>query len=105
MDDEQRLGPLVLVEGDKPIVDIVFVHGLRGHRIKTWQVSHGKTGNEPVWQRDFLPAIIPNARIITYGYDADVVSFFNKTNQNSVSDHSSSLIDDLIRIRRGNKVC
>lgn len=106
MATEQALGPLVLVEGDKPIVDIVFLHGLRGHRIRTWQQDHGKTGQEPVWQRDFLPDLIPNARIITYGYDADIVSFFNKTNQNSVSDHASSLMDDLIRIRRGQpKVC
>lgn len=98
---EPALGPLVLVEGEKPVVDIVFLHGLRGHRIKTWQPDHGKTGSEPLWIRDFLPELVPNARIITYGYDADVVSFFNKTNQNSVSDHASSLIDDLIRIRRG----
>jgi hypothetical protein len=48
---------------------IVAVHGLGGHPMNTW--THASTGN--LWLRDFLPFAIPNARIMTFGYDARVV--------------------------------
>ena len=34
----------------------------------TW--THGSTGK--LWLRDFLPHTIPNARIMTFGYDSRV---------------------------------
>ncbi|KAH0537473.1 hypothetical protein FGG08_005736 [Glutinoglossum americanum] len=46
---------------------IIAVHGLMGHRIKSW--THPMSGK--MWLRDFLPSTIPFARIMTYGYDAD----------------------------------
>lgn len=57
-----ELGPLILFEGQEPVsTDIVFVHGLRGHRIKTW--SEGNV----CWPRDLLPKELElqAARIIT----------------------------------------
>lgn len=54
----------VLVPGAEPIqADIVFVHGLRGDGIKTWDVDG------VVWPRDLLPKDLPNARIMSYSYD------------------------------------
>lgn len=39
--------------------------GLAGHAFGSW-----KSKNRPdMWLRDFLPESIPNARILTYGYD------------------------------------
>ncbi|KAL8913270.1 MAG: hypothetical protein Q9171_001917 [Xanthocarpia ochracea] len=66
------LGIETLDSGKSAIVDIVFVHGLTGHRHRTW-TAPGAT--EP-WPKVLLPQDIPNARIITYGYDADA-TFLN----------------------------
>ena len=48
---------------------IVAVHGLGGHAMTTW--THDSTGK--LWLRDFLPQTIPNARIMSFGYDSRVV--------------------------------
>ncbi|MCJ1426602.1 hypothetical protein MMC29_004505 [Sticta canariensis] len=58
-------GLKVLAEGTDAILDIVAVHGLNGHREKSWTV------NDVNWLRNFLPSDIPNARILTWGYDAN----------------------------------
>lgn len=49
-------------------------------------------GSLAFWPADFLPKDIPNARILTYGYKADIVSgFFQANNKNSLSQHSRDL--------------
>ena len=53
-------------ENEKTI-DVVAVHGLQGDAYKTWAHDNGS-----LWLRDFLPADIPNARIMTFGYDSSV---------------------------------
>ncbi|KAF8530041.1 hypothetical protein BU17DRAFT_35470 [Hysterangium stoloniferum] len=50
--------------GDAPTVDIVAIHGLDGHREKSFTASNGF-----FWLGKWLPKSIPNARILTYGYD------------------------------------
>jgi hypothetical protein len=47
---------------------IVAVHGLGGDKYDTWE-DDGK-----IWLREFLPAKVPNTRIMTYGYNS-VVAF------------------------------
>ena len=44
---------------------IIAVTGLAGHAFGSWRSRDGSC----MWLRDFLPTSIPNARIITYGYD------------------------------------
>ncbi|CCA68484.1 related to tetratricopeptide repeat domain protein-Neosartorya fischeri [Serendipita indica DSM 11827] len=64
-----NLGLLEIYSGTDPVADIVAIHGLQGHREKTW------TSDDAIsWLRDLLPTDIPNARILTYGYDADTRS-------------------------------
>jgi protein SERAC1 len=59
---------------DKPpdatkMIDIVAVHGLNGHFLRTWP-ARGPDWAQIYWLRDFLPKQIPNARIMSYGYNS-----------------------------------
>jgi hypothetical protein len=45
---------------------IVAIHGLNGNPINTWT----EPKSQKLWFRDFLPKDVPNARIMTFGYDA-----------------------------------
>ena len=68
---------------------IVAVHGLNGHREKTW------TAHEEVnWLRDFLPLDIPKARILTWGYDANTHST-SRISAQYIYDHARTLVSDL----------
>lgn len=53
-------------EGETAI-DVVAVHGLQGDAYQTWEHENGS-----LWLRDFLPFDIPDARIMTFGYDSSV---------------------------------
>ena len=54
-------------ENDGKSIDVVAVHGLQGDAFKTWEHENGS-----IWLRDFLPADIPLARIMTFGYESTV---------------------------------
>ncbi|KAK5215750.1 hypothetical protein LTR47_009949 [Exophiala xenobiotica] len=72
-----------------PAVDIVAVHGLGGNAVNTW--THPKS--KKCWLRDFLPQQIPDARIMTFGYNADV-AFGQSTAE--IIDHAKSLLVSLV---------
>lgn len=76
---------------------IVAVHGLNGHREKTW------TANNVNWLHDFLPSDIPNARILTWGYDANTHST-SQINTQYLYDHAQGLVSDLCLDRKLAKV-
>lgn len=56
---------------------IVAVHGLGAHPDDTWTKKRsGKEGRDVRWvnwleEEDMLPAVVPNARIMRYGYKSD----------------------------------
>ncbi|RMX68063.1 hypothetical protein DD238_002867 [Peronospora effusa] len=66
--------------GVAPLVDVVFVHGLRGHPFGTWRTDmKQRGGNNKIWpdvllakdlQRNNVPA-----RLVTLGYEAGMVSW------------------------------
>jgi hypothetical protein len=60
-----RLPSVAQVPAIDKLHSIVAVHGLDGHRETSWTAPNGK-----LWLTDFLPKLIPHARIISYGYDA-----------------------------------
>ncbi|SLM40155.1 P-loop containing nucleoside triphosphate hydrolase [Lasallia pustulata] len=61
----------VLVSPEDPDVDIIAVHGLNPtntefHAEATWTVE------DTLWLRDFLPPQLPSARVLLFGYNANV---------------------------------
>lgn len=55
-------------------VDIVAVHGLGGHYAHTWTWTpeSSASGEQCNWLRDLLPAQVPHARIMSFGYNSAV---------------------------------
>ncbi|KAF1965939.1 hypothetical protein BU23DRAFT_436621, partial [Bimuria novae-zelandiae CBS 107.79] len=72
-------------------VDIVFVHGLTGNAFNTW--NHAESGIH--WPTTLLKADLPSARIFTFGYDANVASFWGGMSQNRLASHAENLIGHL----------
>ncbi|OCK79674.1 hypothetical protein K432DRAFT_354452 [Lepidopterella palustris CBS 459.81] len=69
--------------------DIVAVHGLNGDSKNTW--TNSKTN--AFWLQDFLPQDLPNARVMTFGYNASA-AFGNTTAD--IIDHAKSLLSSLV---------
>jgi len=78
-----------LHNSDSAAVDLVFVHGLTGHREKTW-TSDG-TSSGP-WPQTLLPGKIPDARVLTFGYDAMVTDLRGVVSNNRVANHARNLL-------------
>ncbi|KAF8236898.1 hypothetical protein L208DRAFT_1250558, partial [Tricholoma matsutake] len=74
---------------------IVLVHGLRGHRTKTWMKDN------VCWPRDLLSKeeTLSHIRVLTFGYDANVVSLTTPASLNSLLEHSINLLNELARER------
>jgi hypothetical protein len=73
---------------------IIAVHGLNGHREKTWTHKDGI-----FWPKDLLPCKIPNARIMIWGYDANTHSS-DRVSAQYLYDHAKVLASDLSLQRR-----
>ena len=92
----QNYGIRVLHDGGtEACVDIVFVHGLTGNAYDTW--LHKETGVH--WPSDLLKQDLPDTRILSYGYDADIVNFWNPASNSQLSNHAERLVGDLVRER------
>ncbi|PVH68096.1 hypothetical protein DL98DRAFT_662333 [Cadophora sp. DSE1049] len=152
MVEVERLGFTVLCSGESrdgtatigPNVNIIFIHGLRGHPRRTWECAtiplsaEPSSANKPkrrsifkllktsksrgeksperhvpensasaqtvYWPYDLIPAIIPNARILTYGYNSDVIGgIFSAQNKNSILQHGNDLMVKLERAVQNEK--
>lgn len=53
-------------------------------------------GRSVLWPRDLLPAKVANIRILTYGYDSNVVLGKNK---NGIYQHAENMLSALERVR------
>uniref|UniRef100_A0A0B7KK83 DUF676 domain-containing protein n=1 Tax=Bionectria ochroleuca TaxID=29856 RepID=A0A0B7KK83_BIOOC len=91
---EYPQGLEVISEGAGPVIDIVAIHGLNGHREKTWIADNGVH-----WLRSLLPNDLPNARILCWGYDANTHSS-SRVSCQYLYDHAQTLVSDLSRKRK-----
>jgi hypothetical protein len=73
---------------------IVALHGLNGHRGKTWTAENGTH-----WLRDLLPEDLPHARILCWGYDANTHAA-EGVSWKYLYDHAIALVSDLCRKRQ-----
>lgn len=76
---------------------IVAVHGLNGDPTNTWK----HLANNHFWLQDSLPFDVKGARVLNYGYNADVV-FGNSTAD--IWDHAKGLLGSLVDERETNDV-
>ena len=91
---EEKIGLFELSNQDaEKTVDVVAIHGLQGHAYKTWEHDNGS-----LWLRDFLPADIVFARILTFGYDS-TVAFSSSVAQ--LEDKALELLNRLSAKRSG----
>jgi hypothetical protein len=92
----------VLTPGFNPIVDVVVLHGLDGHPTRSFTAT--VDGVDICWltHPDLLPASLPRARILTFGYDvktkAKVISMAK------LEDHADHLLQNLERLRLDTQV-
>jgi hypothetical protein len=72
-------------------VDIVLIHGLNGDPRKTWTAKNGV-----FWPTDLLPTSLKSAkaRILVYGYNADVYAFGGGKSARSVVVLKWFILDD-----------
>ena len=73
-----------------------MVHGLNGHRMNTW------THNECFWPRDLLYPKLPNIRVMTFGYNADLAMNYSTL---GIKDHATKLLTSLRDEREEHEVC
>lgn len=91
----ETYGLWVLHEPSEPLVDIIFVHGLTGNSYNTWL----EAGSEIYWPLHLLSKDVPDARILAFGYDADIAKFLGPVSQNKLRDHASALLGELAAVR------
>lgn len=96
IEEGQNYGIKALYDsGPEASVDIVFVHGLTGNAYNTWLHADTKVH----WPSQLLKQDISDARILSYGYDADIVKFWSPASNSRLSNHAENLVGDLVRRR------
>ena len=73
-------------------MSIVAVHGLNGNAIKTWSKGERCWLNDP----NLLPKYIPSARVLAYGYNANVFGIKGRaTSSDGIMQHAQTLVAEL----------
>ncbi|MCJ1263639.1 hypothetical protein MMC22_003509 [Lobaria immixta] len=89
------IGLKSLYEPESAVVDIIFVHGLTGGMERTWTSRNAVSP----WPQILLPTKLPNARILTFGYDANVVDWRAMVSKNRVGNHAENLLTTVATYR------
>jgi hypothetical protein len=76
---------------------------LNGHGYATWNyLDPDSGGGGSMWLRDFLPAQIPYARILTFGYNSVLLG--PRTSVSEVKDFARDLLQRLVDDRVSDEV-
>lgn len=76
-------------------ISIIFIHGLTGDRERTWTAP----GASSPWPGSLLPQKLPNARVLTFGYDAYIVDWKGLVSKSRVANHAMDLLTSLANFR------
>lgn len=101
MADEDDFGLHIVYEPETVDLNIVFVHGLGGHRVKTWQSSHDPESFWPNWlheknEETILRRNLEHARIVTFGYDAGWQNITATSNVLDLTRFADGLLSSLL---------
>lgn len=94
-DDEGSHGPIglrLLHYSPEPLIDLIFVHGLRGGSIKTWRKGNDRGRFWPQYWLPLEPGF-ENVNIHTFGYDSDWANF--KSSILGVHDFGQGLLEEM----------
>ncbi|KAK4203133.1 hypothetical protein QBC40DRAFT_318486, partial [Triangularia verruculosa] len=92
-----------------PFRSIVFIHGINGDPIKTWEYvrpSNDRKSNAAetvLWPRDLLPRAFPNARVLSFGYNGNLYRNRNESTPN-IRELAHALLSDLTGQRQDIKL-
>ena len=75
-------------------------HTTPGPARKKRRTSPKELLREVFWPRDLLPKVVPQARIITWGYGVQIEQMFSSPSQATIFHHAQTFLSDLVMIRR-----
>lgn len=81
-------------------ISIIALHGMNGHAFNSWEYRDD-SGYSFMWLRDYLPEHIPNARIVVYGYNANLVS---DVSTGRIRTYAETFLERLLAFRKRNTV-
>ncbi|OQR98683.1 hypothetical protein ACHHYP_08237 [Achlya hypogyna] len=87
-----------------PPVDVVFVHGLRGHPFGTWRSDMASTDmvNSPIWPEALLaPDLSASSRLVTLGYEAGMVTWSSPWPSLTLPERAQIMLSSLQAARIG----
>ncbi|RYP12932.1 hypothetical protein DL765_007102 [Monosporascus sp. GIB2] len=82
----------------KVTLDIIAVHGLNGHYMDSW-TTKPTWGKKTIWLRDLLPEMFPQARIMTFEYNASAIA---SASPHGIADNARALVQTLKNQREDN---
>lgn len=88
----------ILYDSGTNLMDIIFIHGIGGNPTTTWKAKDSSES----WPEALLPHEIPEARILSWGYDGSS-SLPSNNSINQLSLLSRSLLRDLLSVRQDTK--